>query len=152
MENYTATLIDYDFLKTNTEAAWIAAPLIVPKPPPANFRLTVDLRPIKASKKPMVWPMPNMDAETGDMQGIKFFSGIHFVCGYWQMPLEEKIKPIHAFMTSNAVLQPARTQQGFATVVPTFKEKSNPASPSFDNGLKHGSTTSRCTLKPNRNY
>ena len=42
-------------------AEWVAAPLLVPKAPPAMFRMTVDLRPINNATVKDDRPMPNMD-------------------------------------------------------------------------------------------
>ena len=40
LEKYTDRLLEYGFGKINTNAQWIAAPVIVEKAPPALFRLT----------------------------------------------------------------------------------------------------------------
>ena len=47
----TSKLLEYGFIKVTTDAQWISAPLIVPKPPPAEFRLTFDVRSVNAATK-----------------------------------------------------------------------------------------------------
>jgi hypothetical protein len=44
----------------NTGAEWASPPLILPKPGPDRYRMTVDLRVPNASTKPTSWPMPNL--------------------------------------------------------------------------------------------
>ena len=126
MERYTGKLLEYGFVRITNNADWVAAPLIVSKAPPANFRLTVDLRPVNAVTKPMVWPMPNLDAEIADMKYSKCFASIDFVSGYWQLPMAEESQPLHAFMTNNAVVQPTRTLQGGRNSGANFQGKVEP--------------------------
>jgi hypothetical protein len=44
----------------NAGAEWASPPLILPKPGPDQYRMTVDLRVPNASTKPTAWPMPNL--------------------------------------------------------------------------------------------
>jgi hypothetical protein len=44
----------------NTGAEWASPPLILPKPGPDQYRMTVDLLVPNASTKPTAWPMPNL--------------------------------------------------------------------------------------------
>lgn len=98
LEKYTTKLLEYGLLKTTNITEWIAAPLIVPKAPPANFELTEDLRLVNDATKPIVWRMPNLDAETSDMKDSKFFASIEFVSGYWQLPMAEESQPFETLV------------------------------------------------------
>jgi len=53
MERYVQRILEYDFGKVNTNAAWVAAPVLVAKPEPANFRLTFDNMPINSATEPL---------------------------------------------------------------------------------------------------
>jgi hypothetical protein len=53
----------------NTGAEWASPPLILPKPGPDQYRMTVDLRVPNASTKPTAWPMPNLQDELHDLHG-----------------------------------------------------------------------------------
>jgi hypothetical protein len=44
----------------NTGAELESPPLILPKPGPDQYRMTVDLRVPNASTKPTAWPVPNL--------------------------------------------------------------------------------------------
>jgi hypothetical protein len=51
----------------NTGAEWASPPLILPKPGPDQYRMTVDLRVPNASTKPTAWPMHNLQDELHDL-------------------------------------------------------------------------------------
>lgn len=78
LEHTASKLLEMGFLKPLPESDWVSAPLVVPKAPPVNFRLTIDLRPINAATKPMSWPMPNIESELSDPHSSKFFASIDF--------------------------------------------------------------------------
>ncbi len=49
MERFVDRVIEFGFGKVNTVAKWVAAPVLVAKPAPPNFRLTFDYRPINSA-------------------------------------------------------------------------------------------------------
>jgi hypothetical protein len=51
----------------NTGAELASPPLILPKPGPEKYRMTVDLRLPNASTKPTAWPMPNLQDKLHDL-------------------------------------------------------------------------------------
>jgi hypothetical protein len=53
----------------NTGEEWASPPLILPKPGPDQYRMTVDLRVPNASTKPTAWPMHNLQDELHDLHG-----------------------------------------------------------------------------------
>jgi hypothetical protein len=63
----------------NTIAEWASPPLILPKPGPDRFRMTVDLRVPNASAKPTAWPMPSLQDELHDLHGSEVFATLDFV-------------------------------------------------------------------------
>lgn len=123
MEKYVRQLLTLGFVKKTTAPAWVAAPLIVPKHPPANYRLTVDYRPVNSATIQTFWPMPNIEAELNDARGAKAFASIDFCSGYWQAPLHTESQPLFAFMTPHGVVMPTRTTQGGTNSAPNFQEK-----------------------------
>jgi hypothetical protein len=58
----------------NTGAEWASPPLILPKPVPDQYRMTVDLRVPNALTKPTAWPMPNLQNELHDLHGSEVFA------------------------------------------------------------------------------
>jgi hypothetical protein len=57
----------------NTGAEWASPPIILPKPGPYQYRMTVDLRVPNASTKPTTWPMSNFQDELHDLYGSAVF-------------------------------------------------------------------------------
>jgi hypothetical protein len=52
--------------------------LIIPKPGPDQYRMTVNLRVPNASKNPTEWPMPNLQNELHDLHGSEVFATLDF--------------------------------------------------------------------------
>lgn len=126
LERVTAKLLEYEFVRHADNTEWVAQPLIVKKKPLANYRLTIDLRPVNAVTKPVTWPMPNIEAELGDLKESSFFCSIDFCSGYWQLPLDEDCQHLHAFMTTRCCVMPTRTLQGAKNSVAKFQGKVEP--------------------------
>lgn len=123
MTRYVRQLSKLGFVKKVSSPEWVSAPLIVPKRPPAMYRLTIDYRPINNATIPTFWPMPNIDAELSDARGAAAFAGIDFCSGYWQAPLHPDSQPLFAFMTPDGVVMPTRTTQGGCNSTANFQEK-----------------------------
>lgn len=71
-------LQEYRFIKLTTEVEGASAPLIVPKPPPANFRMGLDLQNTNAVTKLLTWPMPNLESEMADVRKRRSFASSNF--------------------------------------------------------------------------
>ena len=112
ISNFVQRLQQYGFVKETKHATWAAAPVIVPKPGPARYRLTFDLRPINAATIPVVWPMPHIDSELMDLADSRCFAQIDFVSGYWQLPLKKSSQTYHGFITHQGTYVPTRVMQG----------------------------------------
>lgn len=126
LRKYTTELLRMGFVRPAERTNWVAAPLIVPKKPPAMFRLTMDYRPINAATQKTVWPMPHIDAVLADMRGSRVFAGIDFCSGYWQLPLDNDSQSYFAFMTCDGVVQPTRTTQGGCNSPANFQANVEP--------------------------
>jgi hypothetical protein len=79
----------------NTEAEWASPPLILSKPGPDQYRMTVDLRVPNASTKPTAWPMLNLQYELHDLHGSEVIATLDFCQGYWQIPLHKILKTVN---------------------------------------------------------
>jgi Reverse transcriptase (RNA-dependent DNA polymerase) len=74
--------------------------------------MNVDLRVPKASKKPIAWPMPNLQDELHNLHGSEVFATLDFCQGYWQIPLHKYSQDCHSFITPDAVYTPTRVLHG----------------------------------------
>jgi Reverse transcriptase (RNA-dependent DNA polymerase) len=96
----------------NTEAEWAIPPLILPKPGPDQYRMTVDLRVPNASTKPTAWPMPNLQNELHDSHGSEVFATLDFCQGYWQIPLHKDSQDCQSFITPDGEYTPTCVLHG----------------------------------------
>jgi hypothetical protein len=96
----------------NTGAEWASPPLILPKPGPDQFRMTVDLRVPNASTKPTAWPMPNLQDKLHDLHGSGVFATLDFCQGYWQIPLHKDSQYCQSFITPDGAYTPTRVLHG----------------------------------------
>lgn len=135
LRRYTQELERLGFVKPAVRTDWVAAPLIVPKKPPAMFRLTMDYRPINSATQKTVWPMPHVDAVLSEMRGARCFASIDFCSGYWQLPLAEECQSLFAFMTCDGVVQPTRTTQGGCNSAANFQANVEPCFASLRDNL-----------------
>jgi hypothetical protein len=92
----------------NTGAEWASPPLILPKPGPDQYRITVDLRVPNASMKPTVWPMHNLQDELHDLHSAEVFVTLDFCQGYWQISLHKDSQDCQSFITPDGVYTPTR--------------------------------------------
>jgi hypothetical protein len=96
----------------NTGAEWESPPLILPKPGPDQYRMTVDLRVPNSSTKPTACPMPNLQDELHDFHGSEVFAMLDFCQGYWQIPLHKDSQDRQSFITPDGVYTPKRVLHG----------------------------------------
>jgi hypothetical protein len=96
----------------STGAEWASPPLILPKPGPDQYRMTVDLRVPNASTNPTAWPTPNLQDELHDLHGSEVFSTLDFCQGYWQIPLLNVSQDCQSFITPDGVHITTRVLHG----------------------------------------
>jgi Reverse transcriptase (RNA-dependent DNA polymerase) len=96
----------------STGEEWANPPLILPKPRPDQYRMTVDLRVPNASTKPTAWPMPNLKDELHELHGSEVFATLDFCQGYWQKPLHKDSQDSQSFITPDGVYTPTRVLGG----------------------------------------
>jgi Reverse transcriptase (RNA-dependent DNA polymerase) len=96
----------------NTEAERASPPLILPKPEPEQYRMTVDLRVPNASTKPTAWPTPNLQDKLHDLHGSEVFATLDFCQGYWQIALQKDSQDCQYFITPDGVYTPKRVLHG----------------------------------------
>ncbi|MEM1369511.1 MAG: reverse transcriptase family protein, partial [Cyanobacteria bacterium P01_H01_bin.15] len=126
ISRYVGELKRMGFVKPAISPEWISMPLVVPKKPPAMFRMAIDYRAINAATQSTSWPMPNIDAELVDTRKAKRFALIDFCSSFWQAPLDPDSQAFYAFMAANGVVMPTRTPQGGCNSAANFQEKVEP--------------------------
>jgi hypothetical protein len=112
MRDKVRELEELGLMYKNTEAEWASPPLILPKPGPDQYRMTVDLRVPNESTKPTAWPMLNLQYELHDLHGSEVFATLDFCQGYWQIPLHKDSQDCQSFITPVGVYTPTRVLHG----------------------------------------
>ena len=88
LDAYLKKLVDLGFCEEMTTGTWQVVPLLVHKEESrSKYRLAIDLRPVNAATMKESWPMPHLDSEILDFEGIVCFVVSDFVSAYWQLPL-----------------------------------------------------------------
>jgi Reverse transcriptase (RNA-dependent DNA polymerase) len=96
----------------NTGAEWASPPLILPKPGPDQYCMSVDQCIPNASTKLTEWPMPNLQDELYDLHGSEVFATLDICQGYWQIPLHKDSYDCQSFITPDGVCTPTRVLHG----------------------------------------
>lgn len=110
-------ILQAGYVYRNPTSKWACAPLIVPKPGPDKFRLTVDLRPINAQTK-------KNDPMLAKLTGSKIFFKLDFLHGYWQFPLDKDSQECQSFHIPFGVFSPTRVLHGATNAVSYFNQVS----------------------------
>lgn len=105
---FTKNLIRCDMAYSNPTASWASVPLLVRKPGPANFRFTVDLRPINKFTVKQQYPMPNLENELTKLNKASCFAKFDLSLGYWQIPLERSSQESQSFVIPDGIFTPKR--------------------------------------------
>lgn len=117
LSNFVSELMEKGMLYPNPTAAWAAAPLLVPKPGPAKFRFTVDLRPVNKYTLKHQYPMPNIEFELHRLTKATCFATFDLSHGYWQLPLHPDSQALQSFITPDGVYSPTRVLHGTTNAV-----------------------------------
>eukprot|EP00178_Gracilaria_changii_P000257 TRINITY_DN1027_c0_g1_i1.p2 TRINITY_DN1027_c0_g1~~TRINITY_DN1027_c0_g1_i1.p2 ORF type:complete len:1106 (+),score=114.18 TRINITY_DN1027_c0_g1_i1:5972-9289(+) len=112
LQKFVSELIRAGMVYPNPSSPWASAPLIVPKPGPARFRFTVDLRPINRYTIRHQYPMPNIEQELLKLAESQFFATFDLSHGYWQFPLHKDSQVLQSFITPDGVCSPTRVLHG----------------------------------------
>jgi hypothetical protein len=90
MRNKMRELEELGLVYKNSRAERANPPLILPKPGPDQYRITVDLRVPNASTKPTARPMPILQDKLHYLHGSEVFATLDFCQGYWQISLHKE--------------------------------------------------------------
>ena len=80
---------------------WNSQVIIVPKKDKAEFRVTVNLKPLNQLIQPKAFPMPNIVDIFDKMGNARYFSVLDCAQGFLHIPLAPESRPYTAFSTPN---------------------------------------------------
>ena len=126
LNKYIDKLVDMGFIIPNANADWQAAPLLVPKKGPAQFRMTIDLRPVNSATIKHAWPMPHLDSEVQDFAGSSCFASLDFCSGYWQLPIHPDSYTACGIVCPQGTYSSTRVLQGLKNATAFFQSSVEP--------------------------
>jgi hypothetical protein len=83
----------------NPTSAWAYPVHVVPKPGPAQYRLTADLRQGNALQKQYAYPMPHLESILHDLQGTTTYGINDMIQCYRQLSYAERSMEFLTFVT-----------------------------------------------------
>jgi hypothetical protein len=110
LSRYCTALEEHGYIGKTRTTQWIAAPNVVPKQGPAQFRRTVDSRPINGATVPMFWPMPHLDNAIASLHGTKYLAAVDLSAGYYKIAIHVICQDLFAFITPQGAYAPTRLQ------------------------------------------
>ncbi|XP_068240909.1 uncharacterized protein [Palaemon carinicauda] len=118
-------------VKERSESAW-NSPIFPVRKPDGTLRMFIDDRKVSEVTVKERFPV-NVVAEcVYKMHGMKVFTKLDSVRGYYQMPLAEGRRPITAFLSSNCYFQFKRLSFGLANASAAFQRVMNVVLAGFD--------------------
>lgn len=117
MTNLTDELMKYNLIYPNPSSKWACAPLLVPKAGPAEWRFTVDLRPVNRFTIRHQFIMPRIEEELTKTADSVVYASVDFTHSYWQLPLHPASQECQSFVTPDNVFTPTRVPHGTTNAV-----------------------------------
>lgn len=119
MLKYVQKLLELGLVRRAGRTDWMSAPLIVPKKPPAIYRLNVHHRDVNAAKLKDNWPCRTLTPFSLTYTDLLIFRYRFF--RLMVAPSSQGKPAITLFMTADENVQPTRTAQGVAIVRQIFR-------------------------------
>jgi hypothetical protein len=79
-----------------------SSPVVPIRKKDGSIRLCIDYRKLNAATKPDKFPLPNLNDAVFGLHGMKYFTSLDLVRGYYQLPLHESSREYTAFSTPRA--------------------------------------------------
>lgn len=105
-----------------SSSAW-SSPVVPVRKKDGKMRLCVDYRKLNAVTKPDRFPLPNLTDSVFSLHGVKYFSSLDLVRGYYQLPLESDSREYTAFSTPHGHWQFKRLSFGLKNAPAAFQRE-----------------------------
>ena len=119
IEDECKKLLDMDVIEYST-SPW-SSPIVPITKKSGEIRMCVDYRKLNEQTKPDRSPVPNLPDTIYGLHGMKYFSTLDLVRGYYQIPLDDSSKEVTAFSTARAHYQFKRLSFGLRNAPAAFQ-------------------------------
>lgn len=100
-----------------------SSPVVPVRKKDGSIRLCIDYRKLNAVTKPDKFPLPNLNDAVFGLHGMKYFTSLDMVRGYYQLPLAEDSREYTAFSTPRAHWQFKRLSFGLKNAPSAFQRE-----------------------------
>ena len=108
-----------------------SSPVVPVRKKDGSIRLCVDYRRLNAVTKPVRFPLPNLTDAVFGLHGVKYFTSLDLVRGYYQLPLHEDSREYTAFSTPRGHFQFKRLSFGLTNAPAAFQSQMQSVLASF---------------------
>ena len=121
VEKQCAELRDLDIIEPSC-SPW-SSPIVPIRKKDGSIRLCVDYRKLNSVTKADRFPMPNLNDLVFSLHGMKLFTTLDLVKGYYQIPLEASSRELTAFSTPSNHFQFKRLSFGLKNAPAAFQRE-----------------------------
>ena len=108
-----------------------SSPVVPVRKKDGSIRLCVDYRRLNAVTRPVRFPLPNLTDAVFGLHGVKYFTSLDLVRGYYQLPLHEDSREYTAFSTPHGHFQFKRLSFGLTNAPAAFQSQMQSVLASF---------------------
>ena len=100
-----------------------SSPIVPVRKKDGSIRLCLDYRKLNCVTKPDRFPLPNLNDAVFGLQGMRYFTTMDLIRGYYQLPLDESSREFTAFSTPRAHWQFKRLSFGLKNAPSAFQRE-----------------------------
>jgi hypothetical protein len=100
-----------------------SSPVVPIRKKDGSLRLCIDYRKLNAVTKPDRFPLPNLNDAVFGLHGMRYFTSMDLVRGYYQLPLDEASREFTAFSTHREHWQFKRLSFGLRNAPSAFQRE-----------------------------